>query len=132
MCSLDVFYRQIKFYHWIIKGQNYIATHRFLDEVAQMISGKIDLFAERLVYLKFTPEYEPTIVESKSEVKYVVSPLATTNEIIDNLLKQFDIVLSNLKESANKSIYDYGTQQFVTEVIYDVEVFKHHIESFKE
>lgn len=131
MSSFDIFYRQIKYFHWIIKGENYIATHRFLDEIADVVREKIDLIAERLVFLNFIPEYEMNSIVSKSDVKYKVNPTATMNEIINTLLDHFDVVLENLKDAANKSQYDYGTQQFITEVIYDIEVYKHHIESFQ-
>jgi DNA-binding ferritin-like protein (oxidative damage protectant) len=131
LCSLDILYRQVKFYHWIVNGENYISNHRFLDEISDLVNSKIDLIAERLVFLGFIPEYEPNVVEKNSDVKYFIQTSVTMNEIIDKLIKQFNIVIDNLKDSAEKSTNDYGTQQLITEVIYDLEVYKHHINSFK-
>jgi starvation-inducible DNA-binding protein len=132
MCSLDTLYKQVKFFHWVMTGENYIALHRFLDEVAHRVNEKVDLIAERLVYLGFNPIFNPKAVMDASNVEYHQSTkyegFSSLQIIIDGLntiIKELEIITD---QSGNEK--DYGTQQFVAEALYDLEVLKHHLQSF--
>ena len=132
MCSADTLYKQVKFFHWVVNGDNYIATHRFLDEVSEELTSVVDLVAERLVYLGHVPIFNPKNVYNSSNFKYVdvekYDGFSSISIIIDGLnvlIKELETIT---EDSGNEK--DYGTQQFVAEVLYKLEVLKHHLQSF--
>ncbi len=134
MCSLDTLYKQIKFFHWVMKGDNYIATHRFLDEVSDKVSESVDLIAERLVYLGFNPIFNPKVVMDKSEVMYSEDESYYGFKSLQIIIDGLNIVIKQLSNITDQSgnEKDYGTQQFVAEVLYELEVLRHHLQSFGE
>jgi starvation-inducible DNA-binding protein len=132
MCSLDTLYKQIKFFHWVMNGDNYIALHRFLDEVADTVSGGVDLIAERLVYIGFNPIFEPKTVMENSNVQYHSSEKYDGFTSIQIIIDGLDIAIKDLADVTEQTgnERDFGTQQFAAELLYDLEVKKHHLESF--
>ena len=132
MCSSDTLYKQVKFFHWVMTGENYIALHRFLDEVAEKLSETVDLIAERLVYIGFNPIFDPEKVMESSAIKYDSSEKYNGFESIQIIINGLNTIIkdSAIVTEQSGSEQDYGTQQFVAEVLYDLEVLKHHLESF--
>jgi starvation-inducible DNA-binding protein len=132
MCSMDTLYKQIKFFHWIMTGDNYIALHRFLDEVAETVSGGVDLIAERLVYIGFNPIFDPKVVMENSNIDYDSSTTYNGQSSIQIIVDGLNAVIKDLAEVTEKtgSERDFGTQQFAAELLYNLEVQKHHLESF--
>lgn len=132
MCSLDTLYKQIKFFHWVMTGDNYIALHRFLDEVAGTVSEGVDLIAERLVYIGFNPIFDPKVVMEKSNIKYnsteTYDGFKSIQVIIDGLNTAIKDLADITEQTGNER--DFGTQQFAAELLYNLEVQKHHLESF--
>jgi starvation-inducible DNA-binding protein len=113
-------------------GENYIALHRFLDEVAEKLSETVDLIAERLVYIGFNPIFDPEKVMESSAIKYDSSEKYNGFESIQIIINGLNTIIkdSAIVTEQSGSEQDYGTQQFVAEVLYDLEVLKHHLESF--
>lgn len=44
-------YAQLKQAHWNIKGMNFIALHKLLDEIAEDVEEQVDIIAERITAL---------------------------------------------------------------------------------
>jgi starvation-inducible DNA-binding protein len=132
MCSLDTLYKQIKFFHWVMTGENYIALHRFLDEVAEKVSDGVDLIAERLVYIGFNPVFDPKVVIENSNISYNSATKYSGFDSIQIIIDGLNTAIKDLAEITDKTgnERDFGTQQFAAELLYDLEVQKHHLESF--
>lgn len=134
LSSLNVLYQQTKFFHWIISDENYIATHRFLDEVATGILQTIDLIAERLVYIGTTPVADLEQIKFRSYVQFqqLDGPFKLYRAV-DTLDSQFSLIIDKLKDNSKKANQkdDIGTDKLLQDLVYDLETFQHHIRSFK-
>jgi starvation-inducible DNA-binding protein len=134
ICSMQVLYQQVKFFHWIATGENYIASHRFFDEVAEAILNQIDLLAERLVFLGINPIAEMEEIADRSYVEFTQMDNAFKFDgaisIIDEALEK---VIDNLKNNVMKAgdSKNIGTEKMLQDFVYDLEVLQHHIRSFK-
>lgn len=134
LASLQVMYQQTKLFHWIFNGENYISTHRFLNEVAEAISEEVDLFAERLVFLNIDPVADMTQITTLSYVEFVQMnqsfKFGSLMMVLDTgLTKIVDSMKDNsIRASESK---DIGTSKMLEDFIYDLEVLQHHIRSFK-
>lgn len=135
MSSLQVLYQQLKLFHWIIKGNNYIATHRFLDEVADYVLKSVDLIAERLVFLNSTPIADLAEIAHYTYVgfKEIKNDEFNFDEMIAVLDQDLNLITANLRSGSElaNDLGDFGTEQLIQELIYNLEVFQHHIESFE-
>ena len=132
MCSLDTLYKQIKFFHWVMTGDNYIALHRFLDEVAATVSDGVDLIAERLVYIGFNPVFDPKVVMENSNINYDSSTTYNGFKSIQVIIDGLNVAIKDLADITEQTgnERDFGTQQFAAELVYNLEVQMHHLESF--
>ncbi|AEO93605.1 DNA binding protein [Bacillus phage G] len=134
LASLQVLYQQTKLFHWIFNGENYIATHRFLDEVADSLLEEIDLYAERLVYLNIDPVADMTQITTMSYVQFVQMnqnfKFSNLLMILDNGLSQ---IIDSMKDNSIRAgeSKDIGTSKMLEDFVYDLEVLQHHIRSFK-
>lgn len=128
--SLYMLHQQVKFFHWIMNGENYIATHRFLDEVADGVLQAIDLLAERLVYLGTKPVI--SLFRAYIQFEEMNDPFKFYR-VIDVLDSQFSSIIDKLKNNTRKANQknDIGTEKLLQDIIYDLETFQHHLRSFK-
>lgn len=132
--SLQVMYQQTKLFHWIFNGQNYIATHRFLDEVAEALLEEIDMFAERLVFLNIDPVADMNLISTLSYVDFIQM---NQNFKFESLMTVLDTNLSKIVDSLKDNSIraseskDIGTSKMLEDFVYDLEVMQHHIRSFK-
>lgn len=128
--SLYMLHQQVKFFHWIMNGENYIAAHRFLDEVADGVLQAIDLLAERLVYLGTRPVI--SLFRAYIQFEEMNGPFKFYR-VIDVLDSQFNSIIDKLKNNTRKANQknDIGTEKLLQDIIYDLETFQHHLRSFK-
>lgn len=134
LASLQVVYNQTKMLHWISSGENYIEVHQFFDRIAHTILNKIDLLAERIVYLGSTPINESNQITQRSYVIYgrldgsfdQSTAMTTMNDSLDR-------VINGLRTNYIKAeeITDIGTSQLVQEIIFELESLQHHVDSFR-
>ncbi|OOS00805.1 DNA starvation/stationary phase protection protein [Haemophilus paracuniculus] len=55
LATYQVFYMNMRGYHWNIKGVNFFQLHAKFEEVYDDLAAKIDEVAERILTLGFTP-----------------------------------------------------------------------------
>lgn len=51
LASTADLYAQLKQAHWNVKGMNFIALHKLLDEIAEQVEEQVDTIAERITAL---------------------------------------------------------------------------------
>lgn len=134
LASLQTFYQQVKLFHWIFNGENYIATHEFLDEVAEAVLEEIDLLAERMVFLGIDPVADHTQIANLSYIEFVQMnqnfKFASLITLLDNDLTT---IVNSLKDNSIRAgeSKDIGTSKMLEDFVYDLEVLQHHIRSFR-
>lgn len=131
--SLQVLYQQIKFFHWIANGDNYISIHRFLDEVSDAVLEQIDLLAERMMFLGKTPTAEIDDIAKQSYVKFTKMDNFKLDGATSIINEGLGKIINTMKENSNAAgeSNDIGTEKMLQDFIYDLEVLQHHIRSFK-
>ena len=68
----------------------------------------------------------------KSQIQYSDSESYNGFDSLSIIIDGLNVVIKQLEESTDQSgnEKDYGTQQFVAEILYELEVLKHHLQSF--
>lgn len=134
LASLQVVYNQTKMLHWISAGENYIEIHQFFDKIANTLLERIDLLAERVVYLGSTPINESNQVVARSYVIYGrLDGSFDQSAAMTTLNDSLDRVINGLRTNYMKAeeIFDIGTSQLVQEIVFELESLQHHVDSFR-
>lgn len=133
ICSLQLLYQQIKLFHWITNGSNYIAVHRFFDEIADAILEQVDLMAERLVFLEIQPVAELEEISKKSYVKFTEMEAFKFDGAISVIDDGLNLIIDKMKGNSQKAgdSRNIGTEKMLQDFVYDLEVLQHHIRSFR-
>ena len=74
LASTADLYLQLKQAHWNIKGPQFIALHKLLDDIAEEVEGQVDIIAERITSLGGT-----ALGTSQAIVEYSQLRLYPTN-----------------------------------------------------
>jgi starvation-inducible DNA-binding protein len=88
-------YAQLKQAHWNIKGMNFIALHKLLDEIAEEVEEQVDIIAERITALGGTAlgtldeavkntalrTYPIDIFQSKDHLEHLIHNMAIFGEL---------------------------------------------------
>ena len=118
LADYQVFYANLRGYHWNVKGAGFFALHGKLEEWYDNAAEKIDEVAERILTLGSTPENRPGEYLKKSKIQSVgnVSDVETlaTNILADlsNLIAQ-ERELKVLADQAG----DEGTSAIMSDYI---------------
>ncbi|MFN8282768.1 MAG: DNA starvation/stationary phase protection protein [Chitinophagales bacterium] len=121
LANLQLYYQNLRGQHWNIKGKHFFELHVKFEELYNDAQLKIDLVAERILTLGFTPLHTfsdylkqssikegKNISEAKTAVELVVSSLQTLVVLERNILKTADKLND---EGTNTMLTDFITQQ---------------------
>ncbi|MDX9790357.1 MAG: Dps family protein [Candidatus Kapaibacterium sp.] len=92
LANYQIFYSNLRGYHWNIKGEKFFELHAKFEELYNDAFLKIDEIAERILTLGFTPFHTFTDYIANSEIK-------TTKDVTDgktavrNVLSAFTILI---------------------------------------
>lgn len=111
LANISDLYLQIKQMHWNIKGPEFIALHKLLDEVAERVEEHVDIVAERATSLggiAFGTAEE--IVKNSVLRKYPVA-LYSIEEYLEQLTHNFAIAGELVRNDIKKceDLADYAT-----------------------
>ena len=88
-CTADL-YAQLKQAHWNVKGPEFIALHKLLDEIAERVEDQVDIIAERITSLGGTA-------------------LGTTQEISKNTcLRVYPVDIFSAKDHLNHLTHNFA------------------------
>ena len=134
LANYQVFYTNVRGYHWNIKGDKFFELHIKFEELYNDLFTKIDDVAERIVTLGGTPDHNYSDYLKVSEVKesgVVSDGFEGVHEIIDSfgkiLKRERDILdLSDEAgdEGTNSMMSDFITEQEKTVWMYSAYVNK--------
>lgn len=118
LANYQLFYQNTRGLHWNIKGKHFFELHVKFEEIYTDAQDKIDLIAERILTLEFTPFHtfsdylkNATIKEGRniSEAKQAV-------DLIVSSLKTIIILERSILQTASK-LNDEGTTSLITDFI---------------
>lgn len=92
LASANDLYAQLKQAHWNIKGPNFIAVHKLLDEVAEGIEEEIDIIAERITSLGGTALGTIQATVHSTELRTYPTNIFTIPEHLEHLMHNIAIL----------------------------------------
>lgn len=122
LSNFQVYYQNLRGIHWNIRGKRFFQLHVKFEELYNDAQAKIDLVAERVLTLGFTPlhTFEDYIKNNKLTVgKNISRDTDAVHLVIASLADLLKIERVILDESAN--IGDEGTNSMMSDFIKEQE-----------
>ena len=122
LATYQVFYTNVRGYHWNIKGVNFFALHAKFEEIYTNLVARVDEVAERILTLGYTPNnaYSQYLKISRIKEDIAVSEaqecLSRTLQVLKTLLDQQREILA-FANNAN----DEGTASQMSDYIKEQE-----------
>ncbi|WP_116788903.1 Dps family protein [Flavobacterium psychrotrophum] len=122
LSNFQVYYQNLRGIHWNIRGKRFFQLHVKFEELYNDAQVKIDLVAERVLTLGFTPlhTFEDYIKNNKLTVgKNISKDTEAVHLVIASIADLLKIERVILEESAN--INDEGTNSMMSDFIKEQE-----------
>ena len=118
LANLQLYYQNLRGLHWNIKGQHFFQLHVKFKELYNDAQLKIDLVAERILTLGFTPLHTFTDYLKKSSIKEGkdISDAKTAVQLVVTSLQTLVVLERNILKTADK-LNDEGTNTMLTDFI---------------
>ena len=121
LANLNVFYRKLQNYHWNIKGEDFFNVHLKLEEYYNDTNEQIDEVAEHILIIDGEPLGTMNDYLKITQIKEAKNEKIRSNEIFNNILKDYNILLenvTNIKEDAEND-KKYATSALMDEYLLD-------------
>jgi starvation-inducible DNA-binding protein len=122
LANYQVFYTNVRGFHWNIKGEKFFELHMKFEELYDDLVVKIDEIAERILTLGHTPEYRYSKYMKESEIKEAGQ---TSNGIkdVESILNSFSILIRKQRTilDASGEADDEGTNSLMSDYIREQE-----------
>ncbi len=122
LSNFQVYYQNLRGLHWNIRGKRFFQLHVKFEELYNDAQAKIDLVAERVLTLGFTPlhTFEDYIANNKLKVgKNISKDTEAVHLIIESLADLLKVERVILEESATR--LDEGTNSMMSDFIKEQE-----------
>ncbi|OYQ45297.1 DNA starvation/stationary phase protection protein [Flavobacterium cyanobacteriorum] len=122
LSNFQVYYQNLRGLHWNIRGKRFFDLHVKFEELYNDAQEKIDLVAERILTLGFTPlhTFDDYIKNNKIDVgRNITKDTEAVHLIISSLSSLLKIERVILDESGN--IGDEGTNSMMSDFITEQE-----------
>lgn len=122
LANYQIFYMNVRGFHWNIKGDNFFELHQKFEEMYDDLLLKIDEVAERILTLEHAPLHSYSVYIKQSEIKEV-QDLSDGKEAVKHILDSFAIILEKQRDIlklAGES-NDEGTVALMSEYISEQE-----------
>jgi starvation-inducible DNA-binding protein len=122
LANYQIFYMNVRGFHWNIKGGNFFELHQKFEEMYDDLLVKIDEIAERILTLEHDPLHSYSVYIKHSEINEV-QDLSDGKEAVKHILDSFAIILKKqrdiLKLAGENN--DEGTVALMSEYISEQE-----------
>lgn len=122
LANYQVFYTNVRGFHWNIKGEKFFELHVKFEELYNDLNLKIDEISERILTLGHTPEHRFSNYLKISEIK---EKEETSNGIknIENIVVNLGLIISKQRNLLNLSgeADDEGTNSLMSDYIREQE-----------
>lgn len=122
LANYQVFYQNLRGFHWNIKGDKFFELHLKFEELYNNIQLKIDEIAERLLTLSHTPYHSFTDYLKNSQIQPAMNVFdgnACVESILDSFKKLLILQRQILEISAEAG--DEGTNALMSDYIREQE-----------
>lgn len=115
LCDYQIYYQNLRGYHWNIKGHNFFSLHEQFQVLYTTAAQAIDDIAERILTLGQTPIHTYGDYLEKAKVA-VVKNESNDEKIVKHLLKNSRTLLTTLHEVIDiaEKNDDPGTADMIT------------------
>jgi starvation-inducible DNA-binding protein len=116
--TLDL-YNQAKQAHWNIKGQNFIAMHKLLDDLAEGLVEQVDIIAERVTGLGGTAYGTTQHIAQATHLRAYPLDIFAINDHIEHLTQNIAILGEMTRTNIDKTdeLDDFGTNDLYIDLI---------------
>lgn len=118
LANYQLYYQNSRGLHWNIKGKHFFELHVKFEEIYTDAQLKIDLIAERILTLGFTPLHTFSDYLKQSSIKEGknISDAKTAVQLVVSSLQTLVILERNILKTAGK-LSDDGTNTMLTDFI---------------
>jgi starvation-inducible DNA-binding protein len=122
LANYQVFYINLRGFHWNIKGPKFFELHQKFEELYDESLIKIDEIAERIVTLGFTPYHTYSDFLEKSQIKEMQN-ISDGDHAVKAILDGYSILLPIERELLDLSAEynDEGTNALMSDYIREQE-----------
>lgn len=118
LSSYQIFYMNVRGYHWNIKGENFFELHAKFEELYDDLLLKVDEVAERILTLGHRPAHAYSTYIEKSEVPER-KDVSDGKEAVGNIVESFGKLIAKQREllSLAGEADDEGTVALMSDYI---------------
>jgi starvation-inducible DNA-binding protein len=122
LANYQIFYSNVRGFHWNIKGEKFFELHVKFEELYNDLIIKIDEIAERILTLGFQPEYRYSVYLQMAEIKEA-GQTQDGLQNVQNLIDSFGILIKKQRELLTLSgeADDEGTNSLMSDYIREQE-----------
>jgi len=97
LADFQVFYTNLRGFHWNIKGKSFFTLHSKFEEMYDDTAEKVDELAERILMLNGVPANKFSDYLKSAKVKEV-SNVVCGQEAVNNILDTYKIIIASERE----------------------------------
>ncbi len=98
LADLVVEYHKLQNFHWYIKGKDFFTVHAKLEEYYNYLNEAIDEVAENILMIGSNPVASLSGYLKLAKIEEASEKHLTSNEIYAMVLKDFDYLLTSVKD----------------------------------
>jgi starvation-inducible DNA-binding protein len=100
LADFQIFYANMRGFHWNIKGKSFFALHAKFEEQYDYLAEKVDEVAERILMLDGTPENNFSQYLTVSTIKEI-SGVSCEIEIVNVVLDSYKTIIAKERSIVN-------------------------------
>ncbi len=118
LASYQIFYQNVRGFHWNIKGDNFFELHLKFEELYTDALLKVDEIAERVLTLGHTPKHTFTDYIKSSKIE-AYKDVSDGKDAITKILVSLQVLLEKEREilKFSSSANDEGTNALMSDYI---------------
>ncbi|EMP55061.1 Ferritin, Dps family protein [Marinobacter santoriniensis NKSG1] len=118
LSNYQIFYMNVRGYHWNIKGENFFELHAKFEELYDDLLLKIDEIAERVLTLGHRPAHAYSTYMERSEIPER-KDVSDGREAVENILESFGKLIGKQRNLLNLAgdADDEGTVALMSDYI---------------
>lgn len=122
LANYQIFYMNVRGYHWNIKGQNFFELHMKFEELYNDLLVKVDEIAERVLTLGHRPAHAYSSYIERSEVSER-KDVANGKEAMEDIVESFAKLIAKQRKllSLASDADDEGTASLMSDYISEQE-----------
>lgn len=122
LSNYQVFYTNVRGFHWNIKGKKFFELHLKFEELYNDLQLKIDEIAERILTLGGSPQHEFSKYLVESEIQEATA-VSNADETVKSVLNSLQLLLQKQRNLLRMSgdVGDEGTNALMSDYIREQE-----------